>query len=128
MWLLAEVTKVTIGDAFGLAGVSISIILGILVSVMGLIYLLAFTLKQVEKLEKKRSLKKISQVQETEPEATPKKNLAKGTAGDINLFNVPDRDAAMIMAIVADTIGLPINELRFISIKEVTPGGQKDEI
>ena len=29
------------------------------------------------------------------------------------------RDAAMIMAIVADSLGKPLNELRFISIKEV---------
>lgn len=44
---------------------------------------------------------------------------AEGTAGKIKLFDVPDRDAAMIMAIVANRIGKPLNELRFRSIKEV---------
>ena len=45
--------------------------------------------------------------------------LATGTAGDIKLYNTDPRDAAMVMAIVADTLGKPLNELRFISIKEV---------
>ncbi len=45
--------------------------------------------------------------------------LAKGTAGEIKLYDTPERDAAKIMAIVADHTGIPLNELRFISIKEV---------
>ena len=44
---------------------------------------------------------------------------AKGTAGDIKLYDTDPRDAAMVMAIVADTLGKPLNELRFISIKEI---------
>ena len=34
-------------------------------------------------------------------------------------FDVPDKTAAMLMAIVADKLNRPLNELRFISIKEV---------
>ena len=44
---------------------------------------------------------------------------APGTAGDLKLYDTDPRDAAMIMAIVADSLGKPLNELRFISIKEV---------
>ena len=44
---------------------------------------------------------------------------AKGTAGDIKLYDTDPKDAAMVMAIVADTLGKPLNELRFKSIKEV---------
>ena len=44
---------------------------------------------------------------------------APGSAGQIALHNVSDRDAALIMAIVADKLGKPINQLRFKSIKEV---------
>ena len=44
---------------------------------------------------------------------------APGSAGKLKLYDTPDRDAAMIMAIVADKMGKPLNELRFISIKEV---------
>ena len=45
---------------------------------------------------------------------------APGTAGELKLYNVNERDAAMVMAIVADSLGKPLNELRFISIREVT--------
>lgn len=45
---------------------------------------------------------------------------APGCAGELKLHNVPPKTAAMVMAIVADTAGKPLNELRFISIKEVT--------
>ena len=49
----------------------------------------------------------------------PKPVLAPGTAGEVKLFNVPDKDAAMLMAIVAHKLNKPLNELRFKSIKEV---------
>ena len=50
--------------------------------------------------------------------AVPKK-LAPGSAGEVKIYNTDPRDAAMIMAIVADKMGKPLNELRFVSIKEV---------
>ena len=45
--------------------------------------------------------------------------VAPGTAGQLKLYDTPPKTAAMIMAIVADQMGKPLNELRFISIKEV---------
>ena len=39
----------------------------------------------------------------------------------MKLYNTDPRDAAMIMAIVADELQKPLNELRFISIREITP-------
>ena len=44
---------------------------------------------------------------------------APGTAGQLKLHDVSPKTAAMLMAIVADKMGKPLNELRFISIKEV---------
>ena len=44
---------------------------------------------------------------------------APGCAGELKLYDTDDRTAAMIMAIVADETGIPINELRFKSIREV---------
>ena len=44
---------------------------------------------------------------------------APGTAGQVKIHDVPPKTAAMLMAIVADKTGKPLNELRFISIKEV---------
>jgi Na+-transporting methylmalonyl-CoA/oxaloacetate decarboxylase gamma subunit len=45
--------------------------------------------------------------------------VAPGVAGQLKLHDVEPKTAAMIMAIVADKLGKPLNELRFISIKEV---------
>ena len=53
------------------------------------------------------------------PAAAAPKKLAPGSAGDVKLYDTDPRDAAMIMAIVANKLGKPLNELRFRSIKEV---------
>ncbi len=53
------------------------------------------------------------------PTPKPEEPKAPGSAGELKLYDTPDRDAAMIMAIVADELKIPINELRFISIREV---------
>ena len=49
----------------------------------------------------------------------PAKPLAPGSAGELKMYDVEPKTAAMIMAIVADKLQKPLNELRFISIKEV---------
>ena len=51
-------------------------------------------------------------------EETPVARPAPGTAGQIKLHDVDPKTAAMLMAIVAHKMGKPLNELRFISIKE----------
>ena len=56
-----------------------------------------------------------------EPAPAPEapKPTAPGSAGQLKLHNVAPKTAAVLMAIVADKTGKPLNELRFISIKEV---------
>ncbi len=44
---------------------------------------------------------------------------APGSAGEVRLYSVSDKDAALLMAIVAHKLGKPLNQLRFKSIKEV---------
>ena len=53
------------------------------------------------------------------PAEVPAKPIAPGSAGQVKLHNVAPKTAAMLMAIVANQTGKPLNELRFISIKEV---------
>ncbi len=52
------------------------------------------------------------------PAAAPVE-AAAGTAGQLKLHSVEPKTAAMLMAIVADKLGKPLNELRFTSIREV---------
>ena len=66
------------------------------------------------------SKKKEAQPAPTAPAPAAKKlPEAPGTAGEVKLYDVSDRDAARIMAIVAYKLGKPLNTLRFKSIKEV---------
>ena len=53
------------------------------------------------------------------PAASAAPVAAPGSAGQLKLYDVEPKTAAMIMAIVANQMGKPLNELRFISIKEV---------
>ncbi len=52
------------------------------------------------------------------PVEEPEKPVAPGSAGQVKLHGVEPKTAAMLMAIVANKMGKPLNELRFISIKE----------
>ena len=53
------------------------------------------------------------------PAASAAPVAAPGSAGQLKLYDVEPKTAAMLMAIVANKMGKPLNELRFISIKEV---------
>ena len=104
----------TIGDA------SLVAILGYGVVFLGLILLMAVIIllgKAFTAAEKKKAAVQEAPAPEPVPEAP--KATAPGAAGQIKLHNVDPKTAAMLMAIVADKMGKPINELRFISIKEV---------
>ena len=62
---------------------------------------------------------------EITPQKTESKTYVKGTCGEVKTFDVPDKTVAMIMTIVADNLQTPLNELKFISIKEI---GDNNEI
>ncbi len=53
------------------------------------------------------------------PAAVAAPAVAPGSAGQLKLYDVEPKTAAMLMAIVADKMGKPLNELRFISITVV---------
>ena len=85
-----------------------------LVGLLALVVVIAIIRKAVSK---KKSAKAILEVK-PEP-VTVELPKAPGSAGQLKLFNVDPKTAAMLMAIVADKLQKPVNELRFISIKEV---------
>ena len=102
----------------GIADAGITALLGYAVVFFGLILLMIVTVilgKAFVAAEKKNAPK------ETAPTPAPLSApaAAPGSAGQLKLHNVEPKTAAMLMAIVADKMGKPINELRFISIKEV---------
>ena len=64
-------------------------------------------------------VEEVVEVVETVAKPAKKAAPAPGSAGELKLYDTDPRDAALIMAIVADHLGKPLNELRFKSIKEV---------
>ena len=88
-------------------------LLGYAVVFIGLIALMVVVMI----MGKVMSAKKTAPAAAPAPKAAPV--LATGTAGECKLYNVGDREAAMLMAIVANKLGKPLNTLRFKSMKEV---------
>ena len=105
-------TNLGLGDA-GLTGV-----LGYAVVFIGL-FLLLTVLAISGSIFKAKGKKAAAVDVPADPAPVPEAKTAPGTAGEVKLFDVPDKEAAMIMAIVADKLHKPLNELRFISIKEI---------
>ncbi len=58
-------------------------------------------------------------VESAAPVAASERVPYDGSLGELSLHSVDDKTAAMIMAILADELKTPLNELRFISIREV---------
>lgn len=94
-------------------------LLGYLVVFLGLVMLMVVVMVMGKIMVARAKKAQAAAAAEVAPvEAAPKAE-APGTAGELKLYDTDPRDAAMIMAIVADTLQKPLNQLRFISIKEV---------
>ena len=106
-------SDITIGEA------GVYALLGYAVVFFGLILLMlvviamgkAFTAKENKAAAANQAAKAVV--------AAAPKAVAPGSAGELKLHDVEPKTAAMLMAIVADKMGKPLNELRFKSIKEV---------
>ena len=94
-------------------------ILGWGVVFLGLIALLLVVAAIGIFFKKKQDVKKETPAPVAEVVEEEDKPLAPGSAGQLKLHDVEPKTAAMLMAIVADKMGKPLNELHFISIKEV---------
>ena len=110
-----DMVNISLGTA-AIAG-----LLGYIVVFFGLILLMIVVILMGKYFVAKSAKEKAAAVVEAPaaPVAEVEKAEARGTAGELKLYDTDPRDAAMIMAIVADTLGKPLNQLRFISIKEV---------
>lgn len=116
----AAMEKISIGTA------ALIVVLGMAVVFFGLILLMYVTKIAGAIISRKKSAEPAAApaAAPAAPAAAPaapavKTAPAPGTAGKIALHDVPDKTAAMLMAIVASKTGKPLNQLRFISIREI---------
>ena len=110
-------------DGIGILDAAIVAVLGYAVVFFGLILLMCVIIVMgkffIAKDKKREALNAAAKATiASVPVATPAAT-APGSAGKLKLYDVEPKTAAMLMAIVADKMGKPLNELRFISIKEV---------
>ena len=113
-------------DNIGILDAAIVAVLGYGVVFFGLILLMcviiimgkAFMAKDAKAAAKAAAAKEVLAAVPVAA-AAAESPAAPGTAGQLKLHDVNPKTAAIIMAIVADKMGKPLNELRFISIKEV---------
>ena len=114
---MSDLINISFGDA------ALTALLGYLVVFFGLVLLMVVVII-MGKIMVNRANKAKAAVPAAPAAPAPEAPVAPGSAGELKLYDTDPRDAAMIMAIVADTLGKPINQLRFISIKEV----KEDEV
>ncbi len=114
---MSDLINISFGDA------ALTALLGYLVVFFGLILLMVVVII-MGKIMVSRANKAKAAVPAAPAAPAPEVPAAPGSAGELKLYDTDPKDAAMIMAIVADALGKPINQLRFISIKEV----KEDEV
>ena len=123
MMLTSTLENIGIVDAAIVAVLGYAVVFFGLILLMGVIIIMgkAFMAKDAKAAAKAAAAKEtLANVAVAAAPAAPVESpAAPGTAGQLKLHDVNPKTAAMIMAIVADKMGKPLNELRFISIKEV---------
>lgn len=114
------------GDKLSIPDAAVTAIFGYAVVFAGLLILMivlyctgAYFKSKDAKEKAKKAAEATSNDSSNAVTLAPTAPVAPGSAGHVKLFDVPDKEAAMIMAIVADKMQKPLNELHFISIKEV---------
>ena len=107
-----DLINISVGDA------AMTALLGYAVVFIGIIMLMILVMF-VGDLMFKSAKRKAAKAPAAAPAAPAAPAAAPGTAGELKIYDTDPRDAAMVMAIVADKLGKPLNELRFKSIKEV---------
>ena len=116
--------KISIGEALIFALIGFAIVFAVLLILNIFIRILSAVVRGIEngtkKTESAPAAPAAAPVADSKPAIPAGMKVADGSLGDVKLYDVDDATAAMIMAIVADQLDAPLNELRFKSIKEVT--------
>lgn len=121
---LANKRDIPIGDAVNISVTGIVVVMLVLALLAILVLLLSKGIRAVESAAKKRSGKKADSASSEAKAAEPTKPVGtelpeSASAGDLDLYNVDEKTAAVIMAIVSNESGIPLNRLLFKSIKAI---------
>ncbi|MGN0520712.1 MAG: OadG family transporter subunit [Candidatus Fimenecus sp.] len=116
---------ITIGEALNVSVTGFVVVLLILALLAVLVLLLSKAVRAVESKTKKKA-SPAPKSAKTESEPTKASAAPTGTplpetcsAGQLDLYDVDEKTAAVIMAIVSHESGIPLNRLQFKSIKAI---------
>ena len=107
----------TISEMFMNAGIVILVVFGVLFLMYILISISGKIIEAITKAGKKEEPAKAPAAAPAAPAAAAPEEIF--SSGSLKLKNCDEKTAAMIMAIVADSTGIPLEELVFKSIKLV---------
>ena len=108
---------ITFPEALNVSITGIVVVMLILALLAVLVLLLSKVIRAVEGAAKKKAPKE--EAVEAVPPATGVALPDSQSAGKLDLVNVDDKTAAVIMAIVSNESGIPLNRLQFNSIKKI---------
>lgn len=106
-------TNPSIPDVLLIALVGLVTVFAVLIVLMGVIML-------ISRLFGENKKPKAAETPAPAPTPAPEDSDARvDSYTGVKLIGVTDKEAATLMAIIADELDIPLDELRFISIKEV---------
>ena len=108
--------KLTTAEMFMNAGIVILVVFAVLLLMYILISLSGKIIQAINSIGKKAEPANAAPAAAAPAAAAPEEEFSSGT---LKLKDCDEKTAAMIMAIVADDTGIPLNELVFKSIKLV---------
>ena len=109
--------KMPIGEALLTSLIGIATVMCILAAIAGLIILVSKAIRGIEASASKNKTadRDAATAPSTAPQGIP---MPEGmNQGELELVNTDEKTAAIIMAIVSDKSGIPLNRLSFKSIK-----------
>ena len=106
--------KMPISEALAIAFIGFFTVLSILALIAVLIILLSKAIRAIEKMIAKKS----SASPASSPVSAPVQSAPEGVnGGEVELVGTDEKTAAVIMAIVSQQSGIPLNRLSFKSIR-----------
>ncbi len=125
IFTLTNRSDISIGEALNISLTGIVVVMLILALLAVLVLLLSKAIRAVEGTAKKK-LQQKNAADKKQTTVVDKPAAVSGTAlpesqsiGDLDLYDVDEKTAAVIMAIVSHESGIPLNRLQFKSIKAI---------
>lgn len=117
---LLAITEMTVSESLVTAVLGIAVVMAVLALLAGIITVMSKVVSRMAK-EEQAPAPAPAPVQAPAAPAKPQGKPIPETQsrGQCDLTTVDDKTAAMLMAIVADQMGEPLNTLRFTSIRPI---------